>query len=107
MTDNNSTSSSTSSWHKILEPDELDEGRVTTVSVGVRSFAVTRHEGEYGCLDNACPHQGGPLGEGSIENGWLRCPWHGYDYSPTDGTPPGGFSDAPACFQTEVRDDGV
>ncbi len=94
-------------WHKILEPDQLDEGRVTTVSVGIRSFAVTKHEGEYGCLDNACPHQGGPLGEGSIENGWLRCPWHGYDYSPTTGEPPGGFSDAPACFQTEVRDDGV
>jgi thiamine pyrophosphate-dependent acetolactate synthase large subunit-like protein/nitrite reductase/ring-hydroxylating ferredoxin subunit len=94
-------------WHKILEPDELDEGRVTTVSVGIRSFAVTRHEGEYGCLDNACPHQGGPLGEGSIENGWLRCPWHGYDYSPTTGQPPEGFDDAPACFATEVRDDGV
>lgn len=94
-------------WHKILEPDQLDEGRVTTVSVGVRSFAVTRHQGDYGCLDNACPHQGGPLGEGTIENGWLRCPWHGYDYSPTTGKPPEGFSDAPACFDTEVRDDGV
>ncbi|MFW2336484.1 thiamine pyrophosphate-binding protein, partial [Ilumatobacter sp.] len=94
-------------WHKILEPDQLDEGRVTTVSVGIRSFAVAKYQGEYGCLDNACPHQGGPLGEGSIENGWLRCPWHGYDYSPTTGVPPGGFSDAPACFTTEVRDDGV
>lgn len=94
-------------WHKILEPDELDEGRVTTVSVGVHSFAVARHEGEYGCLDNACPHQGGPLGEGSIEHGWLRCPWHGYDYSPITGEPPEGFTDAPACYPTELRDDGV
>ena len=94
-------------WHKILDPDELDDGRVTTVSVGIRSFAVSRHEGAYGCLDNACPHQGGPLGEGSIEGGWLRCPWHGYDYSPITGKPPEGFSDAPACFDTEVRDDGV
>ena len=58
------------SWQKILDPDELDEGRVTTVTVGRRSFAVTRHDGRYGCLDNACPHQGGPLGEGSIER-WL------------------------------------
>ncbi len=94
-------------WHKILEPDELDEGRVTTVSVGIRSFAVSRYEGQYGCLDNACPHQGGPLGEGSIEEGLLRCPWHGYDYSPITGQPPEGFSDAPACFETDVRDDGV
>ena len=32
---------------------------------------------------------------------------HGYDYSPKNGTPPGAFSDAPAAFRTEVRDDGV
>jgi thiamine pyrophosphate-dependent acetolactate synthase large subunit-like protein/nitrite reductase/ring-hydroxylating ferredoxin subunit len=94
-------------WHKILEPGQLGEGRVTTVTVGVRSLAVSRHQGNYGCLDNACPHQGGPLGEGSIENGWLRCPWHGYDYSPIDGRPPEGFEDAPACFAVEERDDGV
>jgi thiamine pyrophosphate-dependent acetolactate synthase large subunit-like protein/nitrite reductase/ring-hydroxylating ferredoxin subunit len=94
-------------WHKILEPDELDEGRVKTVAIGTRTFAVSHYEGRFGCVDNACPHQGGPLGEGSIENGWLRCPWHGYDYSPIDGQPPEGFSDAPACFTTEARDDGV
>ncbi|MEO1058043.1 MAG: thiamine pyrophosphate-dependent enzyme [Actinomycetota bacterium] len=94
-------------WHKILDPHELDEGRVTTVTVGRRSLAVSHHDGQYGCLDNACPHQGGPLGEGSIERGWLRCPWHGYDYSPLTGQPPEGFSDAPACFDVEVRDDGV
>ena len=94
-------------WHRVAGVDELEEGRVTTVWVGHRSFAVTRQEGEVGCLDNRCPHQGGPLGEGSIENGWLRCPWHGYDYDPLTGQPPEGFDDAPACFETEVRDDGV
>lgn len=94
-------------WHRVLEPGELEEGRVKTVAVGTRTFALSHYEGEFGCIDNACPHQGGPLGEGSIENGWLRCPWHGYDYSPIDGKPPSGFSDAPACFATEVREDGV
>ncbi len=94
-------------WHRVLEPGELDEGRVKTVAVGTRTFALSHYDGQFGCIDNACPHQGGPLGEGSIENGWLRCPWHGYDYSPIDGKPPEGFSDAPACFATEVREDGV
>lgn len=95
------------SWHKVAELDELPEGRVTTVSVGRRSLALAHYEGSYGALDNRCPHQGGPLGEGSIEKGWLRCPWHGYDYNPIDGQPPEGFDDAPTCFATEVRDDGV
>ncbi|RMH79291.1 MAG: thiamine pyrophosphate-binding protein [Actinomyces sp.] len=87
--------------------DELPEGRVTSVTVGRRTLCVTRGAAGFGCLDNACPHQGGPLGEGSIEKGWLRCPWHGYDYSPKNGRPPAGFSDAPEAFRTEIREGRV
>ncbi|MDE0699579.1 MAG: thiamine pyrophosphate-binding protein [Acidimicrobiaceae bacterium] len=96
------------SWHRLVDLDELPQGRVSTVTIGHESLCVTHTlEGGYGCLANACPHQAGPLGEGSIEAGWLRCPWHGYDYSPKNGRPPGAFSDAPAAYRTEVRDDGV
>ena len=66
--------SKTPVWHKALALDELAEGRVKTVTVGVASICMTHHQGQYGALDNKCPHQGGPLGEGSIENGHLRCP---------------------------------
>lgn len=61
-------------WHRLIGVDELDVGRVTAVTVGHESLCVTRTEAGFGCLANACPHQGGPLGEGSIEHGWLRCP---------------------------------
>ena len=94
-------------WHRALDLADLPDGRVTTVTIGRRSLAVTHADGCVGALDNRCPHQGGPLGEGSIEKGWLRCPWHGYDYSPCDGRPPGGFSDAPTAYPTEVRDGEV
>jgi thiamine pyrophosphate-dependent acetolactate synthase large subunit-like protein/nitrite reductase/ring-hydroxylating ferredoxin subunit len=92
-------------WHKLQELP--DEGRVQVVVVDGHSLAVSRCGGRLGALDNRCPHQGGPLGEGSIENGWLRCPWHGYDYDPTTGKPPPGFSDAPVSFGVEERDDGA
>ncbi len=94
-------------WHRVLGLDELGDQRVTTVTVGRRTLCVTRVGDVYGALDNACPHQGGPLGEGSIEHGWLRCPWHGYDYSPCNGTPPPPFEDAPEAHAVDVRDDGV
>jgi thiamine pyrophosphate-dependent acetolactate synthase large subunit-like protein/nitrite reductase/ring-hydroxylating ferredoxin subunit len=95
-------------WQKLVELGEVPEGRVVTVTLGHESLCVTHtEEGGYGCLGNACPHQGGPLGEGTIEGGWLRCPWHGYDYSPKNGVPPGAFADAPPAYRTEVRDDGV
>ena len=94
-------------WHRALAPDELPDGRVKPVTCEHRTVCVTHFEGEYGALDNRCPHQGGPLGEGSIENGYLRCPWHGWDYHPLTGRPPGGFEDAVQTYPVEVREDGV
>jgi thiamine pyrophosphate-dependent acetolactate synthase large subunit-like protein/nitrite reductase/ring-hydroxylating ferredoxin subunit len=93
------------SWHRL--DDVPDEGRVHTEVVDGRALCVSRCGGRVGALDNRCPHQGGPLGEGSIENGLLRCPWHGYDYDPITGLPPEGFTDAPVAFPVEERDDGV
>lgn len=94
-------------WHKALEPDELPEGRVKSVTIDKDTLCMTHYEGQYGALDNRCPHQGGPLGEGSIENGLLRCPWHGWDYCPLSGKPPGDFDDGVPVFDVEVRNDGV
>ena len=94
-------------WIKVAEPDALDDGRVTTVQAGHHSLALCRVGAQFGALSNRCPHQGGPLGEGSIEKGMLRCPWHGYDYDPITGQPPPGFTDAPESYPVDVRDDGI
>ncbi|MEA2170415.1 MAG: hypothetical protein QOF76_3715 [Solirubrobacteraceae bacterium] len=96
------------SWRRVLgSAAELPEGRVRTVAAGRKSIALTHYDGQFGALDNRCPHQGGPLGEGAIENGNLRCPWHGYDYCPLTGSPPGNYTDEAHNYPVEVRDDGV
>ncbi len=97
---------STTVWLKVLEPGELADGRVKPVTCGHTTLCMTRHQGRVGALDNRCPHQGGPLGEGSIENGLLRCPWHGWDYDPITGRAP-GFDDGVQSFPVEEREDGV
>lgn len=94
-------------WEKALEIDELAEGRVKSVTCRHVTFCMTRYKGAYAALDNECPHQKGPLGEGSIENGWLRCPWHGWDFHPTTGLSPGQHDDGIDTFPVEVRDDGI
>ena len=94
-------------WHKAVDLDELPEGRVKPVTCGLQTVCLTHFEGQYAALTNKCPHQGGPLGEGSIENGYLRCPWHGWDYDPLTGKPPGGYDDGLETYAVDVRDDGV
>ncbi len=100
-------------WHLALGLDELPEGRVKSVTVGRKTLALVHFDGQYAAMDNRCPHQGGPLGEGSIEKGvdekcWLRCPWHGWDFDPLSGKPPGGHEDSgQEMFEVEVRSGGV
>jgi thiamine pyrophosphate-dependent acetolactate synthase large subunit-like protein/nitrite reductase/ring-hydroxylating ferredoxin subunit len=100
-------------WYRVADLDALQEGRVKTVVAGTVSMALTHIDGQYTAMDNRCPHQGGPLGEGSIERGeddqcWLRCPWHGWDFDPKTGRPPGGHEDSgQTLYPLEVRDDGI
>ena len=92
-------------WHKVLDnKSELPEGRVKTVTAEHKGICLTHFEGKFSALDNKCPHQGGPLGEGSIENGMLRCPWHGWDFHPCTGLPPGGYDDGIETFP--VKEEG-
>lgn len=94
-------------WVKVLEnTHELADGRVKSVTAEHTNICLVHFEGKFCALDNRCPHQGGPLGEGSIENGLLRCPWHGWDYHPCTGKAP-GFDDGVATFPVRVEGDEV
>ncbi len=94
-------------WYKVLDDKSfLAEGRVMTVHAGTKEICLTHHEGHICALDNKCPHQGGPLGEGSIEKGLLRCPWHGWDYHPCTGKAP-GFDDGVETFPVKTEGNAV
>ncbi len=94
-------------WHKVLEnKNELPNGRVMTVTAGHKGICLTHFEGKYYALENSCPHQGGPLGEGSIENNMLRCPWHGWDFQPCGGSAE-GFEDGLPSFDLKIEGDAI
>jgi len=97
-------------WISVGRADDLPEGRVKTVTARTTSICLVHFDGQWAAMDNHCPHQKGPLGEGSIEKGiddkcWLRCPWHGWDFDPLTGKPPGGHEDAgQRMYPLEIRD---
>ncbi len=100
-------------WIKVGEVDDLIDGRVKSVTARNVSICLARFDGQWAAMDNHCPHQGGPLGEGSIERGvdgkcWIRCPWHGWDFDPLTGAPPGGHEDTgQTLYPVEVRDSQI
>ena len=52
---------------------------------GDKMICVANVGGAYSAMDNVCLHQGGPLGEGTVEDGKVVCPWHGWEYDPQTG----------------------
>ena len=73
------------------------------VEAGGMKVLMTRADGRICAISAVCSHAGGPLDEGSIENGVVTCPWHGSRFRVRDGRAVSG----PATFDVPrlvVRD---
>jgi len=92
-------------WVDVCAVDDLerDAGRVVCLRNRER-IAVFRHEGGVSAVSNLCAHQGGPLGEGRVVGGCITCPWHGYQYVPSNGQSPPPYTERIPTYR--VRIDG-
>ena len=63
-------------------------GKVKEVFASGRFLCLANIDGQIHAMDNLCPHWGGPLGQGTIENGRIKCPWHGWPFDPKTGSTP-------------------
>jgi len=52
---------------------------------GRRPELLARDGGVMVAIGATCSHQGGPLGEGTFEEGCVTCPWHGSVFRLADG----------------------
>ena len=71
---------------KICDKKDLPKpGDVKEFSAGGRALCIANVDGTIRALDNECPHHGGPLGEGMLENGKVICPWHAWAFDTVTG----------------------
>ena len=98
------TTNRSESWIDAGAANAIDEGRAVVVPMdGRERVAVFRHGGRLSAMSNVCAHQGGPLGEGRIIDGCVTCPWHGYQYRPSDGRSPPPFTDKVCTYRLKVH----
>ncbi|MEO8227761.1 MAG: FAD-dependent oxidoreductase [Gemmatimonadota bacterium] len=55
---------------------ELGEGTMLEGHVGGDAVVVARYHGTVYAVGAKCTHYGGPLAEGILVDGTIRCPWH-------------------------------
>lgn len=74
-------------WQPVALVDEFDGPRpVRPVTLlGERLVAFRSEDGSYGLIDRQCPHRGADLCYGRLEEGGLRCPFHGWKFA-ADGS---------------------
>lgn len=92
---------------RVGAPADFTPGEGRIVDAGGRTFAIFNIDGRYFALDNACPHRGGPLGEGDLDGTTVSCPWHGWRWDVTMGVNVNNPGVKVACFAVTVEDDGV
>ena len=78
------TSSTESLVHAGPE-DCVQEGAGTVLKVGNKTLAFFKVEGVCYAISNVCPHQGGPLGKGTLNGHVVTCPWHGWTWDVRTG----------------------
>lgn len=74
----------------VTKSSDVPEGGAIVVEFEGEKVAIFKVDGDYFAMSDQCPHAGGPLSEGFIENGKVSCPWHGWCFhlDPTETTPP-------------------
>jgi nitrite reductase/ring-hydroxylating ferredoxin subunit len=41
-----------------------------------KEYLVTQQDGVFHVFQHKCPHRGGPLSKGCLQDGVVTCPWH-------------------------------
>ena len=83
--------------------DVPDEGTLLGHAHG-ESVVMVRSHGEVFAVGATCSHYGGPLAEGIVSEGTIRCPWHhaAFDLGTGESLRPPALRDIP-CWKVGVR----
>ncbi|KAM3238585.1 chlorophyllide a oxygenase, chloroplastic-like [Capsicum annuum] len=72
-------------WYPVVFSADLKDDTMLPIDCFEQSWVIFRGtDGESGCVQNTCAHRACPLDLGSVNEGRIQCPYHGWEYS-TDG----------------------
>lgn len=70
----------------VMNVSDLPERKLTRVEAAGISVVLWKEDQIISALAATCSHLGGPLDEGTCEDGIVTCPWHGSRFSLCDGS---------------------
>jgi nitrite reductase (NADH) small subunit len=88
---------------RVAAAGEIIEGQGRVVEVEGRTLALFNVGGTFYAIDNACPHRGGPLGEGDVHEAIVSCPWHAWRWDVRTGRNANNPAVTVACYPVSVE----
>lgn len=70
---------------KVADAREVPPGSFKAVGLARKRLIIVNLGEEYRAFDARCPHQGGPLEEGTLFQSVLTCPWHHWTFDVSTG----------------------
>jgi nitrite reductase/ring-hydroxylating ferredoxin subunit len=92
---------------RIAAVEEVPEGKGIVVDVEGKRLAVFQYRGQFFTLDETCPHRGGPLHEGLIQEGIVVCPWHLWQFDLRTGLSPVNPLSKVRTYKTRIEGTAV
>lgn len=78
----------------VMDERDLAQGKLARVDAAGIPAVLIRDGANIYAIAATCSHLGGPLDEGSYENGIVTCPWHGSGFRMCDGS----VANSPAVY---------
>lgn len=72
-------------WVKLANVAELPPGEVIEAVRGEDLYAICNVNGNVRAIGGTCPHSGGPLGQGTLHDDTIVCPWHMWPFDTKTG----------------------
>jgi nitrite reductase/ring-hydroxylating ferredoxin subunit len=88
---------------KMATLDELPPGAAKEIEYEGRVYAIFNVDGVVSAIDGICPHQGGPLADGSLSGTTVTCPWHGWQFDLQTGKTPLGSKIKQTVYDVTVE----
>lgn len=89
-------------WTTLTSLDALTEGKAVYVEAAGCQLAVYLHEGRPVVMDNYCPHAGGSMAGGYVEDGCAVCPWHNWPFRLDNGNLKGSTAVSIKVYETRL-----
>lgn len=67
-------------WHELGKAGDFPSGSLRGMLIKGRRLCVGRSGARYFALDDTCPHAGGSLCEGLLDEDLVICPLHAYGF---------------------------